>query len=221
MPVACELLDTISPQYLADLISWAAIGARTTESQLHRELASGVSFPVGFKNGTDGNISIAVDAIRAASAPHHFLGVAGNGTLALTNTKGNNCCHVILRGGNDGPNYEKKYIDATKVQLEKAKLPQNIMVDCSHGNSSKKHTNQPIVSADLAKQIAAGDESICGLMIESNLHAGRQDVPPEGIQACKYGVSLTDACVDWDTTVVMLEELASAVKARRALKEQL
>lgn len=220
MPVACELLDTISPQYLADLISWAAIGARTTESQLHRELASGVSFPVGFKNGTDGNINIAVDAIRAARAPHHFLGVASNGTLALTNTKGNNCCHVILRGGNDGPNYEKKYVDQTIAQLEKAKLPKNIMVDCSHGNSSKKHTNQPIVSANLAQQIAAGDASICGLMIESNLHAGRQDVPPEGIQACQYGVSITDACVDWDTTVDMLQELAEAVKARRALKQE-
>ncbi|KAH8548565.1 3-deoxy-7-phosphoheptulonate synthase [Umbelopsis sp. PMI_123] len=220
MPVACELLDTISPQYLADLISWAAIGARTTESQLHRELASGVSFPVGFKNGTDGNINIAVDAIRAASSPHHFLGVASNGTLALTNTKGNSCCHVILRGGNDGPNYEKKYIDQTNAQLEKAKLPHNIMVDCSHGNSNKKHTNQPIVSANLASQIAAGDQSICGLMIESNINEGRQDVPSEGIQACKYGVSITDACVNWDTTVIMLKELADAVKLRRAKKQQ-
>lgn len=180
MPVASELLDTISPQYLADLISWAAIGARTTESQLHRELASGVSFPLGFKNGTDGNINIAVDAIRAAAAPHHFLGVANNGTLALTNTKGNSHCHVILRGGNDGP----------------------------------------IVSSNLAQQIAGGDDSICGLMIESNINGGRQDVPAEGIMACKYGISITDACVDWDCTVDMLEELAQAVKARRAIKQQ-
>ncbi|KAJ2956303.1 hypothetical protein NQZ79_g7832 [Umbelopsis isabellina] len=220
MPVASELLDTISPQYLADLISWAAIGARTTESQLHRELASGVSFPLGFKNGTDGNINIAVDAIRAAAAPHHFLGVASNGTLALTNTKGNSHCHVILRGGNDGPNYEKKYIEQTRTQLNKAKLPLNIMVDCSHGNSSKKHTNQPIVSSNLAQQIAGGDDTICGLMIESNINGGRQDVPAEGIMACKYGVSITDACVDWDCTIDMLEELAQAVKARRATKQQ-
>ncbi|KAG0014779.1 3-deoxy-7-phosphoheptulonate synthase, partial [Podila clonocystis] len=183
VPVGCELLDTISPQFLADLISWGAIGARTTESQLHRELASGVSFPLGFKNGTDGNISIAVDAIRAAAKPHHFLGVTKQGLAAITNTKGNELCHLILRGGNGGPNYEKEHIETTRAGLVKAKLPEAIMVDCSHGNSRKQHRNQISVSADLADQIRAGDKSIVGLMIESNLVEGRQDVGPEGKDA--------------------------------------
>lgn len=215
VPVGFELLDTISPQFLADLVSWGAIGARTTESQLHRELASGVSFPVGFKNGTDGNVRIAIDAIRAALAPHHFLGVTKQGLAAITNTRGNDLCHIILRGGNDGPNYEKKYIDEAKVALTKAGLPNIIMVDCSHGNSSKKHTNQPIVAANLAQQIAAGETAIIGIMIESNINEGSQSVPPEGPQGLKYGVSITDACVNWETTVEMLEGLAAAVRTRR------
>ncbi|KAF9208240.1 3-deoxy-7-phosphoheptulonate synthase [Podila verticillata] len=216
VPVGCELLDTISPQFLADLISWGAIGARTTESQLHRELASGVSFPLGFKNGTDGNISIAVDAIRAAAKPHHFLGVTKQGLAAITNTKGNELCHLILRGGNGGPNYEKEHIEKTRAGLIKAKLPENtIMVDCSHGNSRKQHRNQISVSADLANQIRAGDKSIVGLMIESNLVEGRQDVGPEGKDALVYGQSITDACVNWEDTVKMLEDLADAVRVRR------
>ncbi|KAI1318968.1 3-deoxy-7-phosphoheptulonate synthase [Mortierella claussenii] len=215
VPVGCELLDTISPQFLADLISWGAIGARTTESQLHRELASGVSFPLGFKNGTDGNISIAVDAIRAAAKPHHFLGVTKQGLAAITNTKGNELCHLILRGGNGGPNYEKEHIEKTREGLNKAKLPEVIMVDCSHGNSRKQHRNQVSVSADLANQIRAGDKSIVGLMIESNLVEGRQDVGPEGKDALVYGQSITDACVDWEDTVKMLEDLADAVRVRR------
>ncbi|KAF9915754.1 3-deoxy-7-phosphoheptulonate synthase [Lobosporangium transversale] len=215
IPVGCELLDTISPQFLADLISWGAIGARTTESQLHRELASGVSFPLGFKNGTDGNISIAVDAIRAAAKPHHFLGVTKQGLAAITNTKGNELCHLILRGGNGGPNYEKEHIEKTREGLAKAKLPEVIMVDCSHGNSKKQHKNQVLVSADLANQIRAGDKSIVGVMIESNLVEGRQDVGPEGRDALVYGQSITDACVHWDDTVKMLEDLADAIRVRR------
>ncbi|KAG0257744.1 3-deoxy-7-phosphoheptulonate synthase [Mortierella polycephala] len=215
VPVGCELLDTISPQFLADLISWGAIGARTTESQLHRELASGVSFPLGFKNGTDGNITIAVDAIRAAAKPHHFLGVTKQGLAAITNTKGNELCHMILRGGNSGPNFEKEHIQKTREGLAKAKLAEVIMVDCSHGNSRKQHKNQVSVAADLANQIRAGDKSIVGLMIESNLVEGRQDVGPEGKSALVYGKSITDACVDWDDTVQMLEDLAEAVRVRR------
>ncbi|KAG0081020.1 3-deoxy-7-phosphoheptulonate synthase [Podila epicladia] len=188
VPVGCELLDTISPQFLADLISWGAIGARTTESQLHRELASG---------------------------PHHFLGVTKQGLAAITNTKGNELCHLILRGGNGGPNYEKEHIEKTRAGLAKAKLPEAIMVDCSHGNSRKQHRNQISVSADLADQIRAGDKSIVGLMIESNLVEGRQDVGPEGKDALVYGQSITDACVNWDDTVRMLEDLADAVRVRR------
>ncbi|ORX90115.1 3-deoxy-7-phosphoheptulonate synthase [Basidiobolus meristosporus CBS 931.73] len=217
VPVGSELLDTISPQFLADLISWGAIGARTTECQLHRELASGVSFPVGFKNGTDGNAGIALDAIRAASHPHHFLGVTKQGLAAITNTSGNDTCHIILRGGNQGPNYEQQHIASIREELRKTKLREVIMVDCSHGNSSKLHTNQPKVCSNLAQQIATGDKSIVGLMIESNLVAGRQDIPKDGPTALTYGQSITDACVDWDCTVEMLDELAKAVQQRRSL----
>ncbi|KAK3843906.1 MAG: phospho-2-dehydro-3-deoxyheptonate aldolase, tyrosine-inhibited [Linnemannia gamsii] len=215
IPVGCELLDTISPQFLADLISWGAIGARTTESQLHRELASGVSFPLGFKNGTDGNITIAVDAIRAASQPHHFLGVTKQGLAAITKTRGNELCHLILRGGNGGPNYEQEHIATVRAGLVKAKLPEVIMVDCSHGNSRKQHRNQISVSADLANQIRNGDKSIVGLMIESNLVEGRQDVGPEGRDGLTYGQSITDACVEWVDTEKMLRDLAEAVRVRR------
>ncbi|KAJ1986808.1 3-deoxy-7-phosphoheptulonate synthase [Dimargaris cristalligena] len=218
VPVGCELLDTISPQFIGDLISWGAIGARTTESQLHRELASGVSFPVGFKNGTDGNAGIAVDAIRAAAHPHHFLGVTKQGLAAITNTTGNDLCHIILRGGNGGPNYEQQWVDKIKAQLAKAKLVDNIMVDCSHGNSRKLHSNQILVATDLANQIAAGDHAIVGVMIESNHEEGRQDIPNAdqgGPAALKYGQSVTDACVSWTQTLPMLDELAAAVRQRR------
>ncbi|KAJ3010159.1 3-deoxy-7-phosphoheptulonate synthase [Thoreauomyces humboldtii] len=220
LPVGSELLDTISPQFIGDLISWGAIGARTTESQLHRELASGVSFPVGFKNGTDGKIDIAVDAILSASAPHHFLGVTKQGLAAITNTKGNDACHVILRGGKDGPNFSAPHIAATRSALLKASLDPVIMVDCSHGNSNKDHRNQGKVASDLASQIADGDDSIVGVMLESNINEGNQKVPKEGVQGLKYGVSITDACVHWDDTVTILRELADAQVKRRTAKAQ-
>ncbi|KAJ2400232.1 3-deoxy-7-phosphoheptulonate synthase [Coemansia sp. RSA 2559] len=219
MPAGCELLDTISPQFLGDLFSWGAIGARTTESQLHRELASGVSFPVGFKNGTDGNATIAVDAIRSASHPHHFLGVTKSGLAAITVTRGNPMCHIILRGGNSGPNYEASWVARISDQMKGAKIEDNIMIDCSHGNSSKDHRNQPKVSSDIAKQIASGNKSIIGVMIESNINEGRQNIPSEaegGPNALKYGQSITDACVSWEQTVPMLQELAQAVRDRRS-----
>ncbi|KAJ1943298.1 3-deoxy-7-phosphoheptulonate synthase [Linderina pennispora] len=218
MPAGCELLDTISPQFLGDLFSWGAIGARTTESQLHRELASGVSFPVGFKNGTDGNATIAVDAIRSASHPHHFLGVTKSGLAAITKTRGNPLCHIILRGGNSGPNFGAEWVAKISEQISKAGVVDNIMIDCSHGNSSKDHRNQPKVSSDIAKQIAAGNKAIVGVMIESNIAEGRQNIPDEangGAAALKYGQSITDACVSWEQTVPMLQELAEAVRARR------
>jgi len=215
IPVGFELLDTISPQFLADTVSWGAIGARTTECQLHRELASGVSFPVGFKNGTDGNIGIAIDAIRASAHPHNFLGVTKQGLAAITKTAGNKSCHVILRGGKKGPNYSAEHVATVREALEKAGVRANIMIDCSHGNSSKKHKNQIIVCADIADQIRKRDRSIVGVMIESNLEEGRQDIPPEGPAALKHGVSITDACVKWDDTVEMLRNLAAAVRERR------
>ncbi|KAI8877869.1 3-deoxy-7-phosphoheptulonate synthase [Backusella circina FSU 941] len=218
MPVAVELLDTISPQYLADLMTWGAIGARTTESQLHRELASGLSFPVGFKNGTDGNVKVAIDGIGSAAAPHHFLGVTKNGTVSITHTTGNPDCHVILRGSNSGPNYSQEHVAKARETCIKAGIRANIMIDCSHGNSSKDHRNQPKVAADLAEQIAAGDDSLIGVMIESNINEGNQKVPAEGPSALKYGVSITDACVDFATTEEMLSNLAEAVKTRRANK---
>ncbi|KAJ1734236.1 3-deoxy-7-phosphoheptulonate synthase [Coemansia biformis] len=219
MPAGCELLDTISPQFLGDLFSWGAIGARTTESQLHRELASGVSFPVGFKNGTDGNANIAIDAIRSASHPHHFLGVTKSGLAAITVTRGNPLCHIILRGGNSGPNYEAEWVARISKQIAKAGVVDNIMIDFSHGNSSKDHRNQPKVCSDVARQVAAGNRAIIGVMIESNINEGRQNIPSEaegGPKALKYGQSITDACVSWEQTVPMLRELAEAVRARRS-----
>lgn len=192
VPVGCELLDTILPQFFSDAISWGAIGARTTESQLHREMASGVSFPVGFKNGTDGSVSVAVDAIHAASHPHHFVCSNKQGLAAITHTSGNDLAHVILRGGNDGPNFDSKSVMRTKAALVKAGLPEVIMIDFSHGNSQKKHQNQPLVCEDVAKQIEAGETAIRGVMIESNINEGNQKVPDEGPQGLKYGVSITD-----------------------------
>lgn len=221
MPIASEMLDTISPQFLADLISLGAIGARTTESQLHRELASGLSFPMGFKNGTDGGLTVAIDAIGSAAAKHHFMGVTKQGLAAITRTSGNPDCFVILRGGTKGTNYDKDSIKATREALKKKGQAEVIMVDCSHGNSLKDHKNQPKVAEVIAEQLRNGEEAIVGVMIESNINEGNQKVPAEGPAGLKKGVSITDACVDWDTTVSVLENLADAVRARRQHKSKL
>ncbi|PSR84050.1 hypothetical protein BD289DRAFT_267523 [Coniella lustricola] len=215
MPIASEMLDTISPQFLADFISVGAIGARTTESQLHRELASGLSFPVGFKNGTDGNLGVAIDAIGAAASRHHFLGVTKQGLAAITRTKGNEHGFVILRGGSRGPNYEKQYVQEAKETLIKKGQKLAIMVDCSHGNSNKDHRNQPKVAKVVGDQLREGEKSIIGVMIESNINEGNQKVPAEGPAVLKKGVSITDACIDWESTVTVLEDLAEAVRERR------
>ncbi|MEE9332119.1 MAG: 3-deoxy-7-phosphoheptulonate synthase, partial [Methylophilaceae bacterium] len=212
MPAAMEFLDTITPQYTADLVSWGAIGARTTESQVHRELASGLSCPVGFKNGTDGSVHIALDAIKTASSPHRFLSVTKEGESAIIVTKGNEDCHVILRGGKT-PNYEKQYIDAVGDQLAGAGLPQVLMVDCSHANSQKQYEQQINVAKDIAGQISAGDKRIAGVMVESHLNAGRQSYVPG--RELEYGKSITDACLGWGETVTLLEGLAAAVRKRR------
>ncbi|KAK4199274.1 hypothetical protein QBC40DRAFT_282214 [Triangularia verruculosa] len=215
MPIATEMLDTISPQFLADLISVGAIGARTTESQLHRELASGLSFPIGFKNGTDGSLGVAIDAIGAAAAKHHFMGVTKQGLAAITRTSGNEHGFVILRGGTKGTNYDKASVQAAKDTLVKKGQKLAIMVDCSHGNSNKDHRNQPKVAATVAEQLREGETAIIGVMIESNINEGNQKVPAEGPAALKKGVSITDACINWDTTVTVLEDLAAAVRERR------
>ena len=211
-----EFLDTISPQYVADLVTWGAIGARTVESQVHRELASGLSMPVGFKNGTGGSIDIAIDAIRAAAHSHSFLSVTKQGVAAIVRTAGNDTCHIILRGGKSGPNYSAETIAEVSSKLEKAKLVPTIMVDCSHGNSNKDHRNQPKVAADVASQIGSGNGAITGVMIESFLVEGRQDHKagddPAGLV---YGQSITDACIDWPSTRDTLEVLAAAVRERR------
>lgn len=218
LPIASEMLDTISPQFLADLLSLGAIGARTTESQLHRELASGLSFPIGFKNGTDGSVKVAIDAVGAASHSHHFMGVTKQGLAAITLTKGNDSCFIILRGGTKGPNYDAESVAAVKKELKDNKIP--IMIDCSHGNSNKDYRNQPKVLESVAEQIANGEDQVIGVMIESNINEGAQKVGPEGKKGLKYGVSITDACVGWDTTVDMLEKLAASVRARRAAKNK-
>ncbi len=212
VPAATEYLDTISPQYIADLISWAAIGARTTESQVHRELASGLSCPVGFKNGTDGNIKIAADAIKAARQPHHFLSVTKGGISAIVHTAGNDDCHIVLRGGKT-PNYDAASVQAAVEQLTRDGLRPRLMIDCSHSNSNKDHERQKVVAADVAQQIADGQWSVIGVMLESNLLPGRQEIVP----GCplEYGKSVTDACLGWDDTVPLLEMLAQAVRARR------
>ena len=213
MPTATEYLDLISPQYVAELVSWGAIGARTTESQVHRELASGLSCPVGFKNGTDGSLQIAIDAIGSASKPHHFLSVTKAGHSAIFSTSGNPDCHIILRGGNGEPNYEAEFIEQAGQQLEKAGLSPVVMVDCSHANSRKQHENQKIVGAEIARQIATGEQRIVGAMIESHIKAGKQNARPG--EPLEYGQSITDACLGWDDTVPLLEELAEAVQTRR------
>ncbi|KDN37660.1 putative phospho-2-dehydro-3-deoxyheptonate aldolase, tyrosine-inhibited [Tilletiaria anomala UBC 951] len=221
VPVACELLDTISPQYLADLYSWGAIGARTTESQLHRELVSGLSMPVGFKNGTDGSLTVAVDAIKSSSRPHAFMGVTTQGLAAIVKTAGNQDLHIVHRGGNSGTNYDTASIQKSTAELNKA-LPDrhpSIMVDASHGNSQKDFRNQPKVIASVAQQLRAGERAITGVMIESHLNEGKQGEPKGGrLEELKYGVSITDGCVSWETTMEMLDQLNDAVLARRAHK---
>lgn len=212
LPAAGEFLDMITPQYLADLMSWGAIGARTTESQVHRELASGLSCPVGFKNGTDGTIKVAIDAINAASAPHYFLSVTKWGHSAIVNTAGNDDCHIILRGGKE-PNYSSAHVAAVKEGLSKAGLEPQIMIDFSHANSSKQFKKQMDVSKDVCNQIAHGEKSIMGVMIESHLVEGNQNL--ESGEPLTYGKSVTDACIGWEDTETVLRELADAVKARR------
>jgi len=217
MPAGSEFLDTISPQYIGDLISWGAIGARTTESQVHRELASGLSAPIGFKNGTDGNIKIATDAIQAASRSHHFLSVHKNGQVAIVQTQGNQDCHVILRGGK-APNYDAESVAAACKELEAAKLPATLMVDCSHANSSKKHERQIDVAKDIAVQIGRGSRQVFGVMVESHIVDGAQKFTPgkDDVTKLAYGQSITDACIGWDDSVGVLQVLSDAVKARRA-----
>ena len=212
MPVAGEFLDMVTPQYTADLVSWGAIGARTTESQIHRELASGLSCPVGFKNGTDGNVRIAVDAIRAGRAPHHFIGVTKAGHCAIVSTAGNEDCHVVLRGGK-APNYDAASVNAVCKELGDAGLAQKLMIDLSHANSSKQFEKQMDGGMDVARQVAAGDARIAGVMAESHLQAGRQDLVPG--KPLVYGQSITDGCIGWDDTERLLQSLADAVVQRR------
>jgi 3-deoxy-7-phosphoheptulonate synthase len=212
MPAGAEFLDMITPQYVADLVSWGAIGARTTESQVHRELTSGLSCPVGFKNGTDSGVRVAIDAIKTASSPHHFLSVTKEGQSAIFSTTGNEDCHVILRGGK-APNYDVKNVNEACESLTAARLAPILMIDCSHGNSSKNYLRQKDVARDIATQLASGDKRIIGVMLESHLNEDRQDHTP----GCdlEYGKSITDACLGWDDTVQLLEELATAVRIRR------
>ena len=216
LPAGSEFLDTISPQYIGDLIAWGAIGARTTESQVHRELASGISAPIGFKNGTDGNIKIATDAIQAASRGHHFLSIHKNGSVSVVQTKGNPDCHVILRGGK-APNYDAASVEAACKDLAAAKLPASLMVDCSHANSSKQHEKQLEVARDIAAQMSGGSKQIFGVMVESHLHGGAQKFTPGKDDPAKleFGKSITDACLHWEDSLQVVQVLADAVKARR------
>jgi 3-deoxy-7-phosphoheptulonate synthase len=216
VPAAGEFLDTISPQYIGDLISWGAIGARTTESQVHRELASGLSAPVGFKNGTDGNLKIAIDAIQAAARPHHFLSVHKHGQVAIVETRGNKDCHVILRGGKT-PNYDAASVAAACAEIESAKLPCRLMIDASHANASKQHQRQVDVMKDVGAQLAGGNRCIFGVMVESHLNAGAQKFTPgkDAVSQLAYGQSITDACLGWDDSAALLEGLAQSVQARR------
>lgn len=211
IPAGTEFLDAISPQYVADLIAWGAIGARTTESQVHRELASGLSMPVGFKNGTGGSIQIALDAIGAAAESHHFLSVTKQGVSAIVTTTGNKACHLILRGGKSGPNYSREEIEPVTKKLKELGLPEQIMIDCSHGNSNKDYRNQPKVADELCQQLAEGATDIAAVMIESNLVEGNQKISGDMV----YGQSVTDACINWQTTEEVLESLSAAVRTRR------
>lgn len=219
LPAGCEFLDTISPQFTADLVAWGAIGARTTESQVHRELTSGLSMPTGFKNSTDGSVSIAVDACRAARSGHVFFSVGKEGLSSIVETDGNPDVHVILRGGSKGPNYAAEFVRDCSQKLRKADLPVKIMIDCSHGNSQKQHRKQLEVVEDIVQQLSSGDTStaIMGVMLESNLVEGRQDIPPSGPAGLKYGQSVTDACLSWEMTVPALDRLRQGVQARREL----
>lgn len=217
LPAATEFLDMITPQYIADLIAWGAIGARTTESQVHRELASGLSCPVGFKNGTDGNVRIAIDAIKAAQVPHHFLSVTKAGHSAIVSTTGNEDCHVILRGGKE-PNYDANSVEAACRDLAAAGIPAKVMIDCSHGNSRKQFKRQLEVVESVAEQLAGGEDRIIGVMIESHLQEGRQDLMPG--KPLEYGKSITDACIGWEDTVTALDRLSEAVRARRVALAQ-
>ena len=220
LPTATEALDPITPQYLSDLVTWTAIGARTTESQTHREMASGLSTPVGFKNGTDGSLSVAINALHSVSRPHHFLGIDQAGQCAVFRTRGNHYGHVVLRGGGGKPNYDAASIKRCEAELKAAGEKVNIVVDCSHGNSNKDYTRQPLVVDDCMKQIEAGNESIIGFMLESNLHAGNQAIPEDHSQL-QYGVSVTDACIDWETTERLLRDMHARlqpVKQQRKVK---
>ncbi len=214
LPIGCEFLDPIMPQYISDAVSWGAIGARTTESQIHRQLASGLSMPVGFKNRTDGNVGVAVDAVRAAAAQHVFAGVDVSGTPAILHTRGNRDCHLILRGGRGQPNHTAPQVAEALERLQAAGLPQRLVIDASHDNSGKDHARQPAVGADVAAQVGEGNRAIVGVMLESFLVEGRQDLAPG--MPLTYGQSVTDACMSWDMTVGVLDELAAAVRARRA-----
>jgi 3-deoxy-7-phosphoheptulonate synthase len=213
LPVGCEWLDPITPQYIADSVTWGAIGARTTESQVHRQLASGLSMPVGFKNGTDGDVQVAVDACRAAAAGHTFFGVTPHGGAAVVTTAGNPDTHAILRGGRTGPNYEASHVSKALDLITGAGLPRRLMVDASHGNSGKDHRRQSAVAAAIAEQLAAGEDGLTGVMLESFLREGKQEPGPSATLV--YGQSVTDACIDFDTTAAVLQELAAAVRARR------
>jgi 3-deoxy-7-phosphoheptulonate synthase len=216
LPAGCEFLDPITPQFFADAVTWAAIGARTTESQVHRQLASGLSMPVGFKNGTSGDVQIAIDAVRAANHPHCFFGVTEQGLAGIVETYGNQDCHVILRGGHDGPNYDRENVQRALGALRANKLPERLMIDASHGNSSRDYRRQPVVVRDIGEQVSSGNFGIVGVMLESFLVEGRQDLGDPA--RLTYGQSVTDACINWQTTEAALEELASAVRNRRSLK---
>jgi 3-deoxy-7-phosphoheptulonate synthase len=216
LPAGCEFLDPITPQFFADAVTWAAIGARTTESQVHRQLASGLSMPVGFKNGTSGDIQIAIDAIRAAGHPHCFFGVTEQGIAGIVETRGNQDCHVILRGGHGGPNYDASHVAEVLTTLRKNKLPERLMIDASHGNSSRDYRRQPEVVRSIAEQLTTGQRGIVGVMLESFLVEGRQDLSDPS--KLTYGQSVTDACINWETTESTLEELARAVRARRTAR---
>jgi 3-deoxy-7-phosphoheptulonate synthase len=211
LPLATEALDPISPQYLQDLISWSAIGARTTESQTHREMSSGLSGPVGFKNGTDGGLEVAINALGSVAHPHRFLGINGDGVVSVVETKGNPYAHVVLRGGSNGPNFDSVHIALAEQELEAAGLAKNIMIDTSHANSNKDHRQQPLVLDNIAHQIADGNRSIIGVMIESNIGAGNQKMPAD-LKDLEYGVSITDKCIDWETTEQSLRKLRDTIK---------
>jgi 3-deoxy-7-phosphoheptulonate synthase len=213
LPAGCEFLDPISPQFMSDLVTWGAIGARTSESQVHRELASGLSMPVGFKNGTNADVQVAMDAVRAAAHPHRFLGVTEQGLAAIVATRGNPSCHVILRGGSGGPNYDATSVGATLAAMRTAGLAPRLMIDASHGNSGKDHRRQPLVVRDIAMQVAAGEPGIVGVMMESFLVDGRQEFRDH--EQLVYGQSITDACIGWTTTAFLLSELAQSVRMRR------